>query len=379
MAAGLLYEPRSLWSIANVAGSGIAQRLELQRTHFYNGERWPITLKRIALCGVNYLLQGAPLDLMPIGFNETSAVISRTRVKISSPGRYHFTSKRTFVLDAAMAPKSTAQPPTQLTPGDPGEVATYLPSSLWGQCMLKPDYPLYIPRRGAIEWALSAHTPFPAEQLPPNDIPQDVTATAWMLYQQEGGLFSGSARSQQVTLFPFVGDLSQPNPQERWPYPADGYGAGVPPAGTPTSADWWSPQSRFPAGGPRGFTSQEDVRDGSSKIIGLRTFIDQRLYDQRLVAQFTNVVRPSPLSLRTGCRIRTQGIGSQTWWWRPGAPLALVFDHVTPALVMDLPEPFTLPPQGQLDVEMEIPAISQDYTSTFHVGISFNGFATIEG
>jgi hypothetical protein len=111
----------------------------------------------------------------------------------------------------------------------------------------------------------------------------------------------------------------------------------------------------------------------------LRCFIDQRLYDQRLCAQFGAASRPSPLALRTGTRIRTTGTGSQNYWWRPGAPLALVFDHITPALVMRLSDPITLPPQDQLDVEMEFPGVPGSADTNFHVGVSFNGFATIEG
>lgn len=376
---GLYYEPRSLWSIANVQSSNASvRRVELPRLHFYNGERHPITIKRIALCGVNYLQCGTPTDVAGTQFNETAAVISRCRLRISSPQRFHWNTRR-FILDASMAPLPTAQPPVGLTPGDAGEVANYLPSSFWGQSMLKLDNPLIVPRRGGVEWDLSAHTPFPG--VGEAGEPEDAQAFATMIYQQVGGLWPGSVRQNIVPLFAYTGDLSQPNPEERWPYPPDGYGVGIPPAAL-ASNNWWPPLSRFPVGSsanPNSFIAQESAVSGSTEITDLRCVIDQRLYDQRFVAQFGVTSRPSPLSMRTGVRIRTAGTGSQNWWWRPGAPLALVFDHITPALVMHLQNPITLPPQDQLDVEMEFPVMPGEESTAFHVGVSFNGFATIEG
>jgi hypothetical protein len=376
--AGLYYEPRSLWSIANVDAHAAPVQLELPRRHFYNGERHPITLKRIALCAVNYLLQGTPTDVSGVGYNETSAVLNRARLKISSPQQFHWNDRK-FIDCASMAPKPTAQPPNDLIAGDAGEVATYLPSSMWGQSMLRLDNPLIVPKQGSLEWDLSAHTPFPGVGV--SGVAEDALATAWMLYQQQGGLWPGSARQCLRNLFPFTGNITEFNPEERWPYPPDGYGVGTPVV-IPTSDSWWPPLSRFPSGSssnPNSFIGQNDARDGSSMITDLRVAIDQRLYDQRLVAQFGASARPSPLALRTGTRIRTIGTGSQTYWWRPGAPLALVFDAITPALVMDLPEPITLPPDGQLSVELEMDAVPTDETPVYHIGVSFNGFATIEG
>ncbi len=369
----LLYEPRSLWSIANVVAADHPQFVRLPRTHFYNGSRWPITLNRIALAGINYFF-GSAISAQGSIADCTAAIINRTKIRISSPQQFYWNS-RAMLLDAAHAPLPTAQPPQGLTPGDAGEVTNYLPSSLWGQCMLKFDNPLILPQRGSCEWWLSAHTPFPA--MTDTGAVENAAVRAWMLYQEKGGMFAGSARFAEVPLLPFTGNDTQRDPQERWPYPPDDYGAGVP-SGIASTSNWWPGESSFPSGGPRSFTKQESTRQGSTELTDMRVFIDQRLYDQRLYDNLNN--RPSPLSLRTGTRIRTVNTGSNTWWWRPGAPLALVFDHITPALVMKLAEPITLAPQDQLDVEMEFPAAIPDQVdNSYHVGISFNGFATIEG
>jgi len=370
---GLLYEPRSLWSIANVPATSNPQVVRLNRQHFYNGSKWPIELRRVALIGVNYLF-GSSIPTVGSLADETAAVINRCRLRIASPQNYFFNSRRT-ILDAAMAPLPTAQPPQGLTPGDAGEVANYLPSSRWGQCMLKFDNVVRLPRTGSIEWWLSAHTPYP--EITEAGAPEDAAVRAWMLYQEKGGMFAGSARFARVPLLPYTGNLTQLNPQDRWPYQPDGYGVGVP--GSPATNDWWPGVSSFPTGGPRGFTKQESTRSGSTELTDMRVFIDQLLYDQRLYENLAN--RPAPLSMRTGTRVRTGNSGSKEWWWRPGAPLALVFDHITPALVMQLADPITLAPQDSLEIEMEFPpnVPDQEENTTFHVGISFNGFTTIEG
>ena len=84
-------------------------------------------------------------------------------------------------------------------------------------------------------------------------------------------------------------------------------------------------------------------------------------------------------------RIRTTDGGSGRYWWRPGAPIALVLDHITPAFVYELPVPITVGPGDALDVELEVP-LSTTFpddgtatTPTFNLGVSFNGYAAIEG
>lgn len=394
MTEGFLYEPRSLWSIANIQATALPQIVQLDKRHFFNGERYPITITRVTMAAINYLLvntvqTGAPLAAN-VGANESSAVINRLRVSIAVPQRYHLNTKRR-VLVAAAAPEPRFMPPTVLTAGV--TPTDYVPSSLWGQCHLDFDKPLIIPRTGTLEWDLSAYTPFPNNTTGGgNDQSAPVFAT--MLWQEEGGLLPGSARTRRVALQPYTGDLSQADPLEKWPYPVDGYGLGVAlaAAGTP-SVDWWGGQSRFPAAGganqgapftpatPQGsFASQESTRAGSTRLLGMRTHIDQIAYDADLATNgFDGVPQASPLSLRTGCRVRSINGGSGAWWWRPGAPMALVLDTITPASVFKLPEPVTLGPGEQLDVEMEFPANIPDFATTFHVGIAFNGYAAIEG
>lgn len=384
MTEGLLYEPRSFWSIANVVATAQRQIVRFDKRHFFNGERHPIEIRRLVMAAINYTLADT-IDTIGwpagVGANESAAVINRTRVELSVPQRYHLSTKRRPLM-ASVAPLPRYGP-------EPGAGYATQPSSLWGQCYLNFDKPLILPRTATIEWDLSAYTTFATDN---GENEQNVPVQATMLWQEEGGLNPGSARSRRVQLQPYTGDLSQADPLEKWPYPPDGYGAGTPgPAAGVASTDWWGQLSRFPAAGGAAtpapvqpatnqgsFASQESTRAGSTRLLGMRTHIDQIAYDDAFIVQ-NGGNQPSPLSMRVGTRVRTVNGGSGTWWWRPGAPLCLVLDTHTPANVFELERPIVLAPGDQLDLQIEVPANIPNFNTTFHLGVAFNGFAAIEG
>ena len=351
MSEGLLYEPRSLWSIANIlvpANAPGPVRTRLPRTHFFNGERWPIQINRVALGAINY----------PFA-NDSWDRLLRARVAVSVPQRYHV-GNRSFLVTAGLCPRPTWGPSAQNAGGGPTA------SSLWSQAMLNFDKPLYMPKDGTIEWSLSSVTPVGDTAI--NPVP------AWMIYQEAGGLWPGSARSLRVEL-PFWAPAAMAGMQfdsiEKWPYfapiPGDGGDARV----------FWDPRGMFSASA---FQRQEHTRDGSTKLTDMRVMIDERAYDNLEVFTLGGL-RPTPLQMRIGTRVKTRAGGSGTDWWRPGAPLGLVFDKITPAAVYWLKEPITLRPGEQLDVEMLLSPIpvEPEEDSEYHIGISFNGFAAIEG
>lgn len=379
MPEGLIYEPRSFWSIARVASSGEEQQVRLDKRHFFNGSRWPIQIRRMALMAVNYVLADDPVTVSPTVLEATSQIVQKTRVSVGVPQRYHLNTKRS-ILDVVGA-QPTGQPPT--LPVDLGSGDFFTPSSLYGVSMLKLDQPMIIPRTGTFEWGLSAHTPWHGVN---KGVDEDALTRAWLLYQETGGLFGGSARARPVELAAFTGN-NVPT-IEGWPYGPDDFGVGIPAAPALASANWWPPQSFFPAAGGApdangqrntSFGAQESTRAGSTEITDLRCFIDQLDYDEGMDNDGGFVdLRPSQLAMRTGCRIRSVNSGSKTWWWRPGAPLGLVFDYLTPANVYHLPEEITLGPGEQLDVEMVFPPHIDDPTN-FQIGIAFNGYAAIQG
>lgn len=376
---GLIYEPRSFWSVATGALTSKAQLVQVDRNHFMNGERWPVTIDRIALGGVNYLLRESAA-----GGNAPSAatIINRIGIRFSVPQRYHVNVGRPIMI-GSIPMKSTGQ---HATPIDTLYGAPFTPSSQYGQCHLTFKKPLLIPKNAQIEWDLSAHTPAAIGTGPGAN--ERVPSYCEMAYVELGGLTGSSMRARTVQLAAYLGDLTPTI--EGWPYPPDVVAAGggaIAPA--LTSKNWWPPTSRFPAGGGSPdwlnqrnttFSAQEATRSGSTELVGLRTTIPQVELDINFNTDVGIVEPCSPLSMRTGCRMRTVNGGSSGhWWWRPGAPLALVFDTITPANVIPLQEPITLGPGEQLNVELEVPGIdTETFTSNYSIGVAFNGYATIE-
>lgn len=360
-----------MWSIANVDINDfvptVATRVEMERRHFYNGQRWPIEIRRLALCIVN------PTYRVPPFYHEGADAINVIGVGISVPQRYHL--GRQVVPAGSVAPRPTWTPAPGLATT---EGPDHFPSSLWGQSMLAFDNPLMVPQRGTILWDLSAYTPAGEGVEQPNE---DVNPLTTMLYQETEGLFAGSARTH-VFRIPFYNQAvaqQQVETDERWPYFKDTRQlAWVPAPGVAVTTNWWDPAGHFTG---KLFDQQESTRSGSTEFTSMRVQINQRERD--LTLNGIDPLTPSaPLSLGVGTRVRSHGSGSNTYWWRPGAPLALVFDHITPANVYNLKRPITLRPGEQLEVELLFPPQGPGQETPahgYHIGVSLNGFAVIEG
>jgi hypothetical protein len=378
MSDGLLYEPRSFWSIGTFHAEDYTagrRSVRLPRNHFFNGERWPIQINRFVTAAINYTFVNPPAGAS--SFLMGSGVVNRVRVNINAPQRYHYSTRVPFDM-ACVGPEATYTPGAKpaTVPAGEGDT-TFQPSSLWGQCALKFDNPLYIPRTSALEWDISAYTPWASGTVTPTPAPLATVPVCYQLYEEPGGLFSGDARTRSFRMHAY----NQPivDSDERWPFLRDPFQPVI--AGQPLETpDWWHPDGRFNV---RLFDQQEATRAGSTSITGMRTMIDQIQYDAFLVEEGVSALaqRSCPLSMRVGTRVRLANAGSQTWWWRPGAPLCLVFDHITPANVYTLEKPITIGPGDTLDVEMVFPEITPlaKSASQIQVGISFNGFAAIEG
>lgn len=418
MTEGLLYEPRSFWSIANVDPdqATFPRTIRLPREHFFNGERWPIQVKRIAIAAINYGFIEPPGALAaggnPTGYHEGSNNVSVVELAVSAPQKFHFGTKR-FSLGAALTPRARSSPRPRRGSGAPAVVGSRL-SSLWGVSMLKLDRPLILPKDGTIEWDLSTHTPWATEPNPPVGAGGDEMSAlapglrfpqATLLYQEQGaGIWPGSARANPppgrlpvgdplsfrsgFTIIPLARSRTvaiPPNPlPELWPYPADATFDPAVAIESPVTAFWSNNPFPLRFDGQE-FDAQESTRSGSTMITDLRCHIDQRHYDRAMQVAFGSPNQPSPLSLRTGTRIRLVNGGTKAWWWRPGAPLALVFDQMTPATVYELPEPFTLGPEDHLEIEVTVPGAFPEaeppnrQPTAYHLGVALNGYAAIEG
>jgi hypothetical protein len=348
------------------------QEFSLPNIHFYNGGKYPITLKRIAIHGINYDLRRA---LANAGKYSSSATVQNwVQLSIGVPFRHHY--GREPILTNGLTPLPTGQPQMRgLVPF--GANQDYLPSSFWGQSVMNLDHPLYLPQRASIECGFGSIRK-PIYEVGPGP-------RGYALWQEDGGLFAGSARSFEWDikgLAATLNDLTNPVesvPSEGWP-PAMtstqfGYG------GLPETQQYWDPSAHFSS---KLFDAQESTRGGASKIIQFRTMLDQRQTDEGVATAFPNQ-QPEMASLagRIGTRIRTTNGGTKEWWWRPGAPMSLVMDTITPATVFELPIPITLSTEDSLDIRVIVPGIpglpQNAALRTMNVGVSLNGFATIEG
>lgn len=394
MSVAVLYEPRSLWSIANAklaAGNASPTIYRLNRRHLTNLTRWPMTLTRVVLGAVNYtfdelLLTTAAQSQQPQFWLQASDIIQQVQCKFSAPFRYNINAKGP-INTATLTPRPTWEPP-QPTAILGVETFSFF-SGYLGTSQLKFKEPMVIPRNGALEWQLSAFTPVvfgtsPEDEAPGTNGPMFAT----MLYQERGGMFFGNSRIHQFQPNPFVTPLDTfADPSEKWPYSPDlASNAGTYTA-LPGTTNWWDPKAMFTAAK---FRAQGSTRQGSCQLTDMRTMINQFAYDGDVATAFNNAFgyiptqKLTPMCMRMGTRVKTVGCGTEAWWWRPGAPLGLVFDDITPALVYDLPEQITLQPGDTLDAELIFPpntAIFDDTSVTVpaHVGVSFNGYATIEG
>jgi hypothetical protein len=400
--AGVWYEPRSLWCVKNIALSqylatpagegapnfvGPVLTVQLPRNCFRNGSKYPVMINRFAISGVGYpfarpdavamqdsvLAGGVP---GPANLNGTT-MINTMRFSISSP--YRQTFSQTKNLAVGFAPRPTSDPSVDGA------------SSLFGATTLKYDKPLVLPKNSQIEWDVSSlqglsyvptvgnvgtledPTPLYSDPLP-----------AMLSYLEAGGLFAGNSRSRDMQIRTNLSGLTPVPGEDGWPFAlpvgfaALGGGAQVP---------FWDPQAHFDT---QTFREQNATRAGSTNIYGMTSMIDQIDFDDAVLESFP-LAKIAPMSTRLGTRVRVKGGPTSDYWWTPGAPMALVMDTLTPALVYWLEEPITLLPGDTLDVavgvntavflgESGIPAdTAQMNALAYQFGISFNGFTAIDG
>lgn len=374
---GFWYQPASLWSIAYVDASAEVDtiRFNFRREHFRNPTRHPITLNRFAVSGVNY-----PVDIMNIAAATlqsvaNSGMLNKATIRISAPYRRGYS--RSELPLASYSPRAT------------GWVSgnTLSDSSLFGTNYLRFDKEILLPRKSALEVGLTGMTSMASNYFPGVEIefPISPARTGRFFFHEKGGLFSGNSRQKGLTLV--TGEDVAPIPD-----PYSGIPFAVPPGyvvysdvGT-VPIDLWPGQSRMNA---RDYEQQEATRSGSTGVYGMGVFIDQIAWDDTVKAAIlANQATPAgPLyklammAARVGCRARAiHAPGSNDWWWRPGAPLCLVLDTITDALVYDLPEPITLSAGETLDVTMIVPGANTEGAGPgYQVGISFNGWTAVEG
>lgn len=368
----LIYEPRAYWDVTSVPVASTdtaAQTVVLDPGHFYNGERYPVTIDRVCVSMINYARKTfsdpAGVTGPTAGYNALSNILAGLKIVVSARQRQSYSR---YPIDLSAFVNTPSSP---LSPYFGSSDQQF--SSFYGTVYRSFEPHLWMPKNGTIQFDL---TPFDG-YLPVSATNDHVRAT--IAFHERGSIFNGSMRVFSYILRDAASASAQPFGAVLSP------NALVPSQG-PTTDSLWPPQHTI---NPREWKAQSPAAQGSAEFTGISVLIDQIDYDNRNLA-----LAPPPaispmamLAQRVGCRMRLSDGGTKAWFWRPGAPLALVFPDLTPALVCKLDKPITLGPGEQLEVEVTVPAVTTGTTNagalalatTYEFGLALNGYAAIEG
>lgn len=370
---GLLFEPRAFWSAGSIAidaeemAIGAPQVIAFPRRDFRNGARYPIVLTRLSILPHNYALADYdPADAEGTAYQAAMSAIHAAKIRISAPFRQDYTRASRQIL-TGYAPRPTTGPLMQalVTP------APLYASSMFGVSRLRFDKPLLLANKAAVRFDLSSPTIANAIAPAISTGSQINTRVTWH-EEDPDSFFGGAARSKQVNL----GWAALPYWRS-----SDAFGFNAGPVVTEFDI-----QQSFRA---MDFLKQNPIRAGVARVREVSVYIDQIDYDDAVQSSALPQVPGSPvaeLCARIPCRARTEIGGTGEWWWRPGAPLALVLTDQTPALVYDLPKPIVLSPGDALDIDIEVPGpvlldTDPDVIATpiYQFSAAVSGFAVIEG
>lgn len=400
---GILYEPRAVWSIETIETEIQPNgRIIFPRNDFQNPGKYPIVLTKVLLAPVNYIYEEATNGVdPPTAANEYHidgiSALSTAQILINAPQRQNYS--RT-VIPLTSWPALPRWGPTSRGVDDGTGTEVNYRSSLWGVTRWDFEHPMIIPKLGTLEIQLSSfnyalgnpqasdlrevnfaigvnegppagssgpgrNAAFPGNmRVHPRSILRYLEEKSPLRTSGQGGLGAG-AQSQQRQVFFFIPEAV---------------------GGPLTTLNQWPPDQQLSA---REYDAQNVTEQGSTPVNGFAVHIDQIDYDDDTVNTFGPLTASpsdqpiSPLAMRVATRARMRNGGSGEWWWRPGAPLALVQPTITPALVYQLPTPITLAPGDTLDVELQVQrpitiginTIAQKY----NLGLSLCGYAAIEG
>lgn len=400
----LLFEPRAFWdqvSARTIVPStavvnnftrvtvGDGRTFNLPRANFTNGSRYPIDLTKMSICPLGYMLRRYagtldPINPTPIAVYNDMSWLSLTAMRIRAP-------KRAGLQSFAFSPGSIPSDPT--SDGGMGPLTTQpVASNLLGLSRWDFERPCKLVRNGVIRYdMMPLRWPYFNNNI--TDLPPPDVSMAFFESDLGGSRLGGFSRNKTIAQVP----------RARRPM--------VFPTGpTTTTVDYydqlqvgagddsgWPPVMSFDASNNTGsryrFRAQETTRGAyASNVDGYAIMLRQIYWDEGVQA----LNRPpgaagsplSSLSSHIGARCKTIDGGTNEWWWRPGAPIALVTPTITPALVVTLPKTITLGPGESLEVEVLLPPAinfpnaSPQATSIqpmYNLGISFTGYATIEG
>lgn len=370
-----VYEPRVLWTMQSVASSLTAvTSVTANKDHFRNGGRWPIRLTHLLVSPVGYSLREfegqTPTTLAT--FQCAGSIISLIDFIISSPFSLHWMHFNMRMLADLCEPTMNPAPSSSSTTLNGQDSNNFrFVSDLFGVTRWGFEIPYDIPQKGAIQFDLS-HAPLT------NGIASSKTVLSEILFDEECDAFNGHGRHRPRTAMPYAATVSGDPvyPAGPMPTPVDAFGSS-----NGTSGTFWNTAGHFQS---QDFRAQNANR-GKPKtgVRGFNVHIDQITFDDTVQGGAKAGFPLTPMSQRMSCRARSVGCGTGEWWWREGAPLALVCPTITPAMVCRLPDPIWLGPGEDLKVEMTVPkgvTINQhELAPTYNFGMSFAGYAVVDG
>lgn len=356
---GLMFEPRALWDVKRIDATAEEQTVLFDtREAFMNGSRYPIQITEISLAPINYL---AAADLGP-GRQSGQAIFNAAEMVLAVRQRQNYSRFPVRLPGYSSTPSQ--EPSTRFL--DPTSTDLTNASGLLGVSHKRFDRPFVLPQYGAVEIQLSTYigaAPAAASVTPPT------FSVAWF---EAGGLLEGSSRI--LTRRPLRDAASPESAPYRQVIPFNG----EIPSLLATNATF-PPEHLFTT---KEFRAQSPTVQGAQRFTGVTVQIDQIDYDAIFSGGGVPPVNApmTPLALRTGCRIRTTDGGTKMDWWRPGAPIGLVLNTVSPAMTYRLPRPLTMEPGDQFEVELTVPPTTREEPSdTYSIGVALNGYAVIEG
>lgn len=364
---GPVYEPRAFWEVARVIPTrvGRPESRTLDRENFRNGTRWPVELTHMLVGSCGYVYSSFPGVNTPpqaVGdIDACTAMLERVKVQVGTPERFRW-SWSPLGVGSAFVPEQARDMSLRTSPFEAWS-AGLLNVCRWDF----PEHrPMMIPRWTRLEFGLGAL----AGQLLPG---AGVRPHASVGFFEDYGMPGGSARTVERRIEWTANMAGYPCP------PADGLGALQ-----GTTPQHFPPSSRFE---PVEFRRQESTRAGSTRVAGFAVALDQLAWEAAL-QDSAPPFAGSPVAsvaLRLPTMARSVDQGSMAEWWRPGCPLALVSPTMTPAISLRLPHPIMLNPGDALEVDVEVPGGVLGEPSDppifpiYQVGISFTGFARVEG
>ena len=397
---GFLYEPRVLW------GQGVITQVPADefnpaaavtvigpgRNDYYNGSKYPIVLTDVIT-----LMQS------PLGYGSTGpSLLDQLPIELGSLGGARYSYGR---ISGLVEPKASAEALESFNPitpdapplntlGFPNPLVTPRTRrrSVTNLARWDFEHTLKLPAAAYLELQLSGRIPTVVDTSAVG-----VTADVNFYAASPGGRANWPGSTLTRTNFP-IDQLSVPTSQFYYQAAQNNYytdGGPFPFSTLPFQGSFGGTQNQlYPSS--QVFTSKLAVQQKANysapfDLHGFSVGFDQTALDNAL----GDNQAAGPLSATTYLRARSRNGGTQEFWWRDGAPLAICTPTMTPGVVSTLSRPIALQPgegfklslpQDMTFDNLKLPLGGVLFTpagSTINIGqavfyISFTGYAVVE-